>query len=118
MKNEFLTALEHIAKADSNVIVAEVLAMFNSVNTMNPNEIIATYQTYWFFKQGMTNLDEMTSRRLGLISSAIVDRMFTLCCEPKDRNERARRVELFVRIGLKNAGFNGFSRAIDGYKVP
>lgn len=118
MDNLFLLALENIKNAKQEDITAKVLEMFSKISIMNQEEVIATHQTYWFFRQHMKDVNKVDDDRLHRIHEALLNRMLAICCEPKDRSERARRVELLGQVAGGSVYYRILGRAIDGYKPP
>ena len=118
-EHPFILALENIRKSDPRTVVARVLELFLKIATMEQEELIATYQTFWFFRQHMRNLDPVDTDRLDRIQLAFKTRMLALCAEPRDRCERARRVEVLGRVLSGSMAFGPCYRnlagAIDGY---
>jgi len=116
MDNLFLIALENIKNARQQDITVKVFELFTKISCMNQEEVIASYQTYWFFRQHMRDLSEIDDYRLDKICDALFNRMLAICCEPKDRDERARHVELLGRVAGGGVYYSILGEAIDGFK--
>lgn len=116
MKNSFLVALDDIKTADKHTIVAKVFELFSRISTMNKEEIIATHQTFWFFYEHMKDLSDADDELFQKINDAIGNRMLALCCEPQDRSERARLVELFGKVLGGGVMYYTVSAAVDGFQ--